>query len=248
MNYRPLPRRSRHPKPVSKFVLLYGAMLMAGGMVAFAQSTVEDALKRPIAESGLLEPAHAADTSNAPRAIPVAPGEGAASAPAPSRGTEITAMEATFDNKTHQAVFYRNVTVTDPEFSVTCDRLTAVLKSNGAASDAKPAERSPAAAPKPAGKSKGGLERAIAEGNVLIKQSKEEADGSTSLSVGRAEKADYNAVTGDIVLSGSPVVQQGFNQCIATSPETVMTLNRDRNMRVVGPHRTIISDKADLEK
>lgn len=222
---------------------------MAGGMIAFAQSAVEDSLKRPIAESGLTAPSAQTETLAVPRATPVTVGESTNKVAAPTKGTEITAMEATFDNKTHQAVFYRNVTVTDPEFSITCDRLTAVLKSNGAASEAKPSERSPAAAPKPSdGRSKGGLERAIAEGSVLIKQSKVEADGSTSLSVGRAQKADYNAVTGDIVLSGSPAVQQGFNQCIATSPETVMTLNRDRNMRVVGPHRTIISDKADLEK
>jgi lipopolysaccharide export system protein LptA len=228
-------------------VLLGVVALCAGGAFASAQSAAEDALRRPIAEAGVLEPA---GTVEAPRAIAVAPRQsGAAEAEPKAKGsTEITAMEATFDNRKHEAVFTRNVTVNDPEFSVTCDRLIAMLKHSGSPSDAKPTERSPAAAPKTGAKNKGGLERAIAEGNVVIKQSKVEADGTTSQSFGRAQKADYNAVTGDIVLSGMPTVQQGINQCIATAPETVMTLNRDRNMKVVGPHRTIISDKADLEK
>jgi lipopolysaccharide export system protein LptA len=246
MNSR-LPTSPRlNPKTVSRPVLFVALALCAGGALVRAQSAVEDALRRPIAEAGVLE---TTGTVEAPRAIAVAPRESATEPVPKAKGsTEITAMEATFDNRKHEAVFTKNVTVNDPEFSVTCDRLVAMLKHAGSASDAKPTERSPAAAPKTGAKSKGGLERAVAEGNVVIKQSKTEADGSTSQSFGRAQKADYNAVTGDIVLSGMPTVQQGINQCIATSPETVMTLNRDRNMKVIGPHRTIISDKADLEK
>ena len=56
--------------------------------------------------------------------------------------TEITASEATFDQKTHQATFAVKVVVKDPEFNVTCDRLTALLKSDKpkvATSGAKPA-------------------------------------------------------------------------------------------------------------
>src|SRR3954468_16709916 len=42
--------------------------------------------------------------------------------------TEITALEATFDQKTREAVFIDNVVVIDPEFKLTtCDRLTAFL-------------------------------------------------------------------------------------------------------------------------
>ncbi len=242
---------------MSRTATLFAAALLSASALAPAQNAAEDALKRPIAEAGLageVESADAAEaslrTSTVPRAIAVGPRGGVASSePKAPGGTEITAMEATFDNRRHEATFTRNVTVNDPEFSVTCDRLVAMLKHSGSGADgANATEKSPAAAPKSEGRNKGGLERAVAEGNVVIKQSKVEADGSTSQSFGRAQKADYNAVTGDIVLSGMPIVQQGLNQCIATAPETVMTLNRDRNMRVVGPHRTIISDKADLEK
>ncbi len=259
----PLPSPRRNPSPVNRTACTLLAALLAVASSTSAQISPQGALDRPIAEAGLVEKidtlttAEAATTAavlTAPRATPVNPRdavpEPAAEPAKKAKGaTEITAMEATFDNKKHEAIFTRNVTVNDPEFSVTCDRLVAMLKHEGSTSgNAKPTEKSPAAAPKPGTKSKGGLDRAIAEGNVVIRQSKVEADGSTSQSFGKAQKADYNAVTGDIVLSGMPIVQQGLNQCISTAPETVMTLNRDRNMKVVGPHRTIISDKADLEK
>src|SRR5688500_9567446 len=38
--------------------------------------------------------------------------------------TEITALEATFDQKANLAVFIGDVVVKDPEFNVVCDKLT----------------------------------------------------------------------------------------------------------------------------
>ena len=72
--------------------------------------------------------------------------------------------------------------------------------------------------------------------------------GSTSTSIGKGQKADYASDTGIIVLTVWPSVQQGINTCVSTSDETVMTLTREGHMHVVGPFRTIIADKADLEK
>src|SRR6187402_1156609 len=46
----------------------------------------------------------------------------------PKGQTEITSLEATFDQKTREAVFLGNVIVKDPEFDLKCDRLTAFLK------------------------------------------------------------------------------------------------------------------------
>lgn len=42
--------------------------------------------------------------------------------------TEITAIEATFDQKANVAVFLKDVVVKDPQFNVECDKLTAYLK------------------------------------------------------------------------------------------------------------------------
>jgi lipopolysaccharide export system protein LptA len=170
----------------------------------------------------------------------------------PKGQTEITALEATFDQKTREAVFIGNVLVKDPEFTVNCDRLTAVLKKQqpqeeAAPKSALPADPPPGVREEPAAEPKGGgLDHAIAEaakGNeVIITQDKFEADGTITKNVGKAKKATYDAKTGDIVLTGSPSVQQGINLCIAQSEETVMTLNRNGRMRVEGPHKTVIKD------
>jgi lipopolysaccharide export system protein LptA len=173
--------------------------------------------------------------------------------------TEITALEGTFDQKTREAVFIGNVVVKDPEFTVVCDRLIALLKKQteggekGAAGGVPAAKPSPAADPpasaegakenKPKG---GGLDKATAEANpgkmVEITQDKLEADGSLSKNIGLARKATYDAKTGDIVLIGSPSVQQGINTCVATSEETIMILNRNGQMRAIGPHKMIIKE------
>ncbi len=170
--------------------------------------------------------------------------------------TEITAEEATFEQKANLAVFIGNVIVKDPEFNVACDKLTAHLKNeqkpapvNGAPAAPVPKPATPAPDQPAEKKKSGGLEKAIAESTsdrrVVITQDKTEADNTVTKSVGTADKATYDAVTGDIVLTGTPEVQQGINRVIATSPNTVMILNRDGRMKAIGPHKTIIVDKVD---
>jgi lipopolysaccharide export system protein LptA len=178
--------------------------------------------------------------------------------------TEITALEATFDQKEHRAVFLQEVVVKDPEFTVNCDRLTAFLKVAKSDANSAPAPKTPAtgkpatgsasAKPSPSPEKKdskedskgGGLDHAIADANpgniVIITQDKAEADGSVTHNIGKGRKATYDANTGDIVLTGSPSVLQGINLCVATDDSTVMTLNRSGHMKVVGPHKTVIKD------
>jgi lipopolysaccharide export system protein LptA len=182
-----------------------------------------------------------ADPKKAPKAEKKATGQ-----------TEITSLAATFDQRARQAVFIGNVVVSDPEFNVTCDRLTAVLK-NTKVEGSAPAEPSPGTPPNGGvAKGGGGLEKAIAEAaegkEVVITQDKLEADGTITKNVGRGRKATYDAKTGDIILSGSPSVQQGINLCVAKADDTVMTLNRNGFNHVDGPSMTVIKDKgaADL--
>ena len=188
-----------------------------------------------------------------PRAVAVAvpPAEEAPAKPALKKEkgpTEIDALEATFDQKANEAVFIGDVVVTDPEFNVKCDKLTAHLKTaekTVAATGPKPATPAPAEPKKKGGSS--GLRRAVAEasaGNrVIITQDKPDAEGKAQHSVGEADKATYDAVTGDIVLTGKPQIQQGINLVIATEESTVMTLNRDGHMNARGGTKTIITDK-----
>ena len=153
--------------------------------------------------------------------------------------TEITAREASFDQKTHQAVFGGDVKVVNPDFNINCDKLTAFLKNNenkgnGAAAPRPPAEKK--------GPSTGGLEKAIAEGSVVITQDKVDSEGKPTRNVGRSKRAVYDAASGDVTLTGRPEVQQGINTIVALDESTVMVLNREGRMKVTGPHKTVIKD------
>jgi lipopolysaccharide export system protein LptA len=167
--------------------------------------------------------------------------------------TVIKADAVDFDQKTHQAVFTGRVFVHDPEFDLTCDKLTAFLKNDkpatGSGATATPAPKaSEAAKGSEAPKKGGGLERAVAEGNVVITQEKIDADGKPSKSVGRAARADYSATTGETILIGNPEVQQGINTCVATDPSTKMYMKRDGKMRVEGPSTMIIRDQGNSKE
>lgn len=133
--------------------------------------------------------------------------------------TEITAQkEATFDEKNNTAVFVGKVRVNDPSFLLAADKLTVNLTSD-----------------------RSGIERAVAEGNVVIVQQTGGKDDSKG-AIGRGQRAEYVPSLGRATLSGSPEIQQGINRHIATSPETRMILYRDGRANTVGPSRTVISD------
>jgi hypothetical protein len=189
---------------------------------------------------------------------------GANGAPGAKPPTEITALEATLDQKTNIAVFIGNVFVKDPQFNVDCDKLTAYLKHDDKNAKADPKGAAPkAATPKPATpaakgapapgaatkKQSGGLDKAIAittsDRKVKITQDKVEADGSITHGIGFADRAEYFSTNGDIYLYGMPDVTSGTNRCIATAPETWMKLNRDGSMEAHGPHKTFIVDNSN---
>jgi len=180
--------------------------------------------------------------------------------------TEITADEGSFDQHTHQAIFINNVFVKNPDFTVKCDKLTAFMKhddtkpgpggaagTKGATPASKPATPAPVAAgatPRPTSKgggNSGGLERAIAEGNVEIVQDKIEADGSVTHNLAHAKRAEYDAATGDVLLLGKPDVQTGINTCVALEESTTITLNRAGQMKTNGKTKTVIKDAAGAD-
>jgi len=178
------------------------------------------------------------------------------------KATEITCTgETSFDAKAGLAVFIKDVKVADPQFSLTCEKLTAylkkapseVVKSGDAAVKAEPKpEPSAEAVASKSAKSDApsspasGLERAVAEGNVLITQDKvDEKTGEVTRYVGKGRKADYNAVSGEMTLSGWPQIQQGANNQVATEEGTVMIMDKDGHLRTKGASMTVI--KADAK-
>ena len=157
--------------------------------------------------------------------------------------TEITADAAEFNNKTHIAIFIGNVIVKNPEFNCVCDKLTAYLKNDDKPKVA-PVASTDAAAPKPKG---GGLEKAIAEmvngGKVVITQDKPETDGTTSHSIGKGTRAEYEATTGNVRLFGWPEAKQGASSGVAVEESAVMIMTRDGHMRTErGRVKFIIQD------
>jgi len=131
--------------------------------------------------------------------------------------TEISAQkEATFNEKDNRATFVGEVRVKDPAFLLSSDRLTVFLN-----------------------KGRSGIDRAVAEGNVVIVQ---QTDGTEKGAIGRARRAEYVPSTGMVTLIGWPEVQQGINRHIAATESTRMILNRDGRATTEGASRTVITD------
>jgi len=124
-----------------------------------------------------------------------------------------------FDTEKRIGVFTGHVRVFDPRFNIQSDKLTVFIhKEEGE-----------------------GLEKAIAEGQVgVVRDKPDPKGGPPSKAVGLSEKAVYTSSDGNVVLTGSPRVQQGLDTHVATSPETVMVLSQDGHLTTHGPSRTEI--------
>ena len=141
--------------------------------------------------------------------------------------TEIYADEAFFDSTKNMGIFSGRVKVVDPRFNLQSDKLTVFITKGQNQS----------------------LEKAIAEGNVgLVRDRPDPNGGSPTRAVGRADKATYTANTGDVELVGTPRVQEGPNLHVATSPDTVMVVSQNSQLRTHGPSRTEIVQQPDQDK
>ncbi len=172
---------------------------------------------------GLAASLLAEENSPAPETTPVT-----LAAPAAGGGpitTQIYADEASFDTEKRIGVFSGHVRVFDPRFNIQSDKLTVNIHKEESQ----------------------GLEKAIAEGHVGVVRDKpaDGKGGKPSKAIGLADKAVYTSSDGNVELTGSPRVQQGFDTHIATSPETVMVLNQNGHLTTHGPSRTEIRQEKD---
>jgi lipopolysaccharide transport protein LptA len=141
--------------------------------------------------------------------------------------TEIYADEAYFDSAKNMGIFSGRVKVVDPRFNLQSDKLTVFITKGQNQS----------------------LEKAIAEGNVgLVRDRPDPNGGHPTRAVGRADKATYTANNGDVELVGTPRVQEGPNLHVATSPDTVMIVSQNSQLRTHGPSRTEIVQQPDEDK
>jgi lipopolysaccharide transport protein LptA len=141
--------------------------------------------------------------------------------------TEIYADEAFFDSTKNMGIFTGRVKVIDPRFNLQSDKLTVFITKGQNQS----------------------LEKAVAEGNVgVIRDRPDPNGGPPTRAVGRADKAIYTAATGDVELRGTPRVQEGPNIHVATSPDTVIVVSQNSQLRTHGPSRTEIVQQPNEEK
>jgi lipopolysaccharide transport protein LptA len=141
--------------------------------------------------------------------------------------TQIYSDEAFFDSTKNMGIFSGRVKVVDPRFNLQSDKLTVFISKGQNQS----------------------LERAIAEGNVgLVRDRPSSNGGPPTRAVGRADKATYTATSGDVALEGTPRVQEGPNLHVATSPDTVMIISQNSQLRTHGPSRTEIVQQPNEEK
>ena len=148
----------------------------------------------------------------------------------PSNGpttTEIYSDEAFFDSTKNMGIFSGRVKVVDPRFNLQSDKLTVFITKGQNQS----------------------LEKAVAEGNVGLVRDRPAANGGPpTRAVGRSDKATYTATTGDVELIGTPRVQEGPNLHVATSPDTVMVISQNSQLRTHGPSRTEIVQQPKEEQ
>lgn len=170
--------------------------------------------------------------------------------------TIITATkDSSFDQKEHLAVFSGDVKVQNPQFTLTAEKLTVYLKKDAETKQApggKPAAK-PSATPKPAATAApgapsvpgggGGIEKIVAEGNVVVVSDRPDNNGQPTHYVGKCQKLEYNPATGEAVMRGWPQIQQGINTIEATESTTVIFLNREGSMDIkYGGQRTVVHD------
>jgi len=249
-------------KTPSKFLSINRWSLTVLALAAFSATSLAESGFRVSTETGLETGTQATPAKPAKKAKqPSAVGE--------KKPTEITcSKESTFDGKTRIVVFVGDVKVADPQFNLTCDKLTAYLKKGpetgggapgkSAAKTTPEATATPAATPEGAAKSESkkndpseasGLDRAVAEGSVIIIQDKVDPNsGEVTHYVGKGAKADYNSSTGEMVLSGWPQIQQGLNNQVATEEGTIMIMNRDGHLRTQGKSKTVLKSDSDEAK
>jgi lipopolysaccharide export system protein LptA len=177
--------------------------------------------------------------------------------------TEITSREAMLDNRKHLATFNGDVVVKDPQYNLTCDKLTVYLKATKTTKnekDAKPAQPAPIGAdPEPVAKpgekekeDSGGIERAVAEGNVEIVQEKVNPNGKRQRYFGKARRAVFDNDKKTCVLYGWPRIAQSSGddmgkETFALQENTVITLDQAGTINVDGLSKTRLTDLSGFE-
>lgn len=241
-------------------------LIIATGSLLLAAESTNSLLDRPLLpglEKGGLGKRDASEKPSLEKSQKTAKAPNSGSSSQKTEGaTEITAQKRlVFDPKESKAVFTGDVVVVDPRFNLNCEILTAFIKKaepkiqpqsaakqelTAAKAEATTSISSPSLTPK----SSGGLEKAIAEGDVIIVQERVNDQGEVERSVGRAQKAVYESTTDTISLYGWPRVDQEHkrNSIVSTAADTVMTMTKKGDVDIQGPMKAVFWNSSSANR
>lgn len=227
-------------KPVS-----FGSFASGIGSFCVCLLAAPFALGQSGEESGAGRPTQPAQSVRTPvKTVPEGrrPG-GGASAPGASGNVSFTTITAQkrllLDSQAKEATFWGDVKVVDPRFSLACEKLTVFFRDK--TGTAPPIEgRDVKEGKELETPGEGALDRVVAEGDVVVFQEKTNDRGEVERSVGRAQKAAYDAKTGTISLFGWPQVEQKQNTIVAMEESTVIHLNRKGTLEVMGHSKSVL--------
>ncbi|MCB1231392.1 MAG: hypothetical protein KDN19_14055, partial [Verrucomicrobiae bacterium] len=140
---------------------------------------------------------------------------------------QISSDETVMNNEQHLITFTGQVIVVNPNpnFKMTSDRLDVWMNEEDSATES---------APKPEGQSGGSpsFKKAIATGGMV---EIEKLDANGKVQVAKARKAEYDAITEDIILTGGPPTLQSESGFVnPKSPDAVIILRKDGNHEIQG--------------
>ena len=117
---------------------------------------------------------------------------------------EIRARESLMDNPNGELTFVGDVELNSPDYMMKCDKLVIYLEQGAVAEGATEV---------------GGMKRAVASGGMVeIKRTVIE-DGKKKTQIALGRLVDYDAVAGDVVLSGGPPYIQDGDRFVKTNSE-----------------------------
>lgn len=145
---------------------------------------------------------------------------------------EIRARESLMDDTKGELTFIGDVELDSPDYEMKCDKLVIYLEKRASIEGASEA---------------GGMKRAVASGGMVeIKRTViEEGKKKTQIALGRL--VDYDAIAGDVVLSGGPPYIQDGDRIVKTNSEDSKIIMRKSGLYEITGSTDRISIRIPIE-
>lgn len=149
-----------------------------------------------------------------PLAKKYATGPGGVHAAPPKTHLEIKAREAVMDDTSGQLSFLHEVFLDGPDYQLRCDKLVIYIDKSASGEDET-----------------GAMRRAVASGGMVeIKRVTVDDKGKPKTQIALGRHADYDAVSGEFVLSGGPPYMQDGDRFVKTTSQDSKIIMRKNGL------------------